>query len=79
MLASLCEYGGAATGILGAILASGPTNRSRRWGFAVWIVSDICLVVLSLMMTTYGMLGLYIFYLGAAGWGYYNNRRDPPA
>ncbi len=38
------QYVGVALGLTGAVLVSGATARSRRWGFGLWIASNACLI-----------------------------------
>lgn len=76
----LLQYPGVVLGLIGAVLVSGSSARSRRWGFGLWIGSNACLITWSVADGAWGLLAMYAVYSVTSVIGWRNNaKRTSPA
>lgn len=75
------EYPGAALGLIGAWLVSQRQGRFRRYGFGVWIISNICMILFAISRPTplWGLFAMFLVYCGTSVMGWMNNREEPAA
>lgn len=79
MSIDLLQYLGVICGLVGAILVGGASTRSRRRGFALWILSNACLITWSVALGAWGLLAMYVVYSATSLWGWRNNADPTPA
>jgi hypothetical protein len=70
----LSQYPGLITGLIGAWLVSDSTNIKRYWGFLLWVISDIFLVMYGCSDGGYGLIALQAIYILTSFRGMYNNK-----
>ena len=71
--ADLLQWPGALLGLIGALLVPQQSPRARRWGFGVWIASNICLIIFAVHTAAWALVGMYAFYGITSVWGWRNN------
>lgn len=73
------EYPGAALGLFGAYLVSQRQARLRRYGFGVWIISNICMIVFAISrpVPLWGLFTMFLVYCATSVMGWRNNREIP--
>lgn len=74
MVWDVAQYAGVALGLTGAVLVAGSTQRSRRWGFGLWICSNAALITWAVHATAWGLLAMYAVYSVTSAMGWWNNR-----
>ena len=62
--------------IVGAIFVAQKTNRLRKIGFSVWIVSNIAWMAFGYITMTIGVFITFTAYFVFNIWGYHNNKED---
>lgn len=72
------QYSGVALGLIGAILVSQRSAQHRRWGFLLWIGSNVLLISWTIGAAAWGLLAMYAVYSVTSIMGWRNNR-DPEA
>ena len=72
------QWPGAALGLAGAVLVSGRTARSRRWGFGLWLASNALLITWCTWSQAWGLLAMYAVYLITSAAGLRNNLERTP-
>lgn len=73
----LLQWPGAFLGLLGAVFVSRDSRRSRRWGFALWIASNVFLIAFAVHAQAWALLAMYICYAATSIVGVRNNRNSP--
>lgn len=71
-----CQWPGMALGLVGAVLVAGRSVRSRRWGFALWVASNLFWIANATHTGTWGLVIMQACFLVTSGLGWWNNRRD---
>lgn len=74
MTVEMLQWPGAILGLIGAVLVAQKSMASRRWGFALWILSNACLVTFAVSVSAWALVVMYGCYAGTSGWGWINNR-----
>jgi hypothetical protein len=74
MTLDLLQYLGVTLGLAGAVLVSQRSPRSRRWGFLLWIASNILLISWAVGAAAWGLLAMYAVYSVTSLMGWWNNR-----
>ena len=70
------QWPGMALGLAGAVLVARRTNRARRWGFVLWICSNVCWIAFSAGAQTWGLLIMQSAFLATSCMGWWSNRHD---
>ncbi len=70
---SLLQWPGMALGLAGAPLVSSSRAHVRRWGFAVWCVSNVCWIAWSIHTQAWGLLGMQSVFCATSVMGWRNN------
>lgn len=76
MSLDLLQWPGMALGLAGAVLVARRTNRARRWGFGLWIVSNVCWIAFSAGAQTWGLLIMQTAFMATSCMGWWSNRHD---
>lgn len=79
MIWAAIEWSGVAISLGGAALVAGASPRSRRWGFGLWIGSNLLLGIFAIHAQAWGLLTMYVIFLGTSSLGWWNNRAIAPA
>lgn len=74
-LADLLQYPGVALSLAGAVLTAQRCTRAKRWGFAVWLASNCLLIGFSAVAGAWGLLVMYVAFLGTSAVGLWNHRK----
>lgn len=71
----LLQWPGMVLGLLGAPLVASRQARIRRYGFAVWLVSNGCWIAWGLHAGAWGLVGMQVVFCGSSALGWWNNHR----
>jgi len=72
----ICQYPALVTGIAGAVLVSGISNKKRFFGFLIWILSDILWGLFAIDTGAWGFLLMQVFFICTCIKGMLNNRKS---
>jgi hypothetical protein len=73
MLADYLAVCGAICGVAGAILNAQKSARAKRWGFGVWLLSNIGLGLWAAGLGAWSVVGMYLIYSITSAWGLWNH------
>lgn len=69
------QWPGLVTGLAGAWLVSGTTNRKRFWGFLLWVLSDIFWTMFGCATGGWGLILTQLVFCCTSSRGMWNNRK----
>lgn len=70
----MIENVGSVLACVGAIFNCSPKNGWKRWGFGVWIVSNLCLLYWAWTIQAWYPMGMYFLFVGTATYGFVNHK-----
>ena len=73
----LLQWPGAVLGLIGALLVAQRSCQMRRWGFVLWILSNVCLIGFATATGAWALVGMYACYGATSFWGFRNNQEAP--
>lgn len=75
MLLVVLQWVGTLLGIAGGFLVPQKTNRARRWGFVLWIISDLAMIWVLKESALWPSMLMFTYFTASSGLGWWNNRK----
>lgn len=65
----MIENIGSVLACIGAVFNCSPRNGWKRWGFGIWIISNLLLLVWAYQIQAWYPMGMYLLFVGTASYG----------
>jgi len=72
----MIENVGSVLACVGAVFNCSPKKEWKRWGFGIWIVSNLALLYWATTIQAWYPAGMYCLFVGTATYGFVNHKEQ---